>query len=105
MNYREGPNKLSTIYRGFSVAWGRKSAVFCFKMETKGTLVVLFASILSVPIAYFVNLIPGISEKPIAIFIIGLSCLLVAFLIPALAKVYKLVKNDDPLYYGMLLPC
>ena len=74
-------------------------------METKGTLVVLFASILSVPIAYFVNLIPGISEKPVAIFIIGLSCLLVAFLIPAFAKVYKLVKNDDPLYYGMLLPC
>nr|XP_022335240.1 transmembrane 6 superfamily member 1-like [Crassostrea virginica] len=70
-------------------------------METKGTLVVLFASILSVPIAYFVNLIPGISEKPVAIFIIGLSCLLVAFLIPALAKVYKLVKNDDPLYYAM----
>lgn len=70
-------------------------------MEIKGTIVVLFASILSVPIAYVVNLIPGITEKPAAIFIIGLACLLLAFLIPALAKYFKLVQNDDPLYYAM----
>lgn len=71
-------------------------------MELKGTIVVLFASILSVPIAYAVNLIPGITEKPVAIFIIGLACLLLAFLAPALAKYFKLVQNDDPLYYGKI---
>lgn len=85
---------------------GRRRIRWCIdieaKMELKGTIVVLFASILSVPIAYAVNLIPGITEKPVAIFIIGLACLLLAFLVPALAKYFKLVQNDDPLYYGKI---
>ncbi|XP_061174649.1 transmembrane 6 superfamily member 2-like [Saccostrea echinata] len=70
-------------------------------METKGTFIVLLASILSVPMAYFVNMIPGIDKNPAPIFIIGLLCLLVAFLIPAIAKFKQFVQNDDPLYYAM----
>ncbi|XP_048736473.1 transmembrane 6 superfamily member 1-like [Ostrea edulis] len=70
-------------------------------METKGTVVVLLASILSVPMAYFVNLIPGIEKSPLPIFIVALVCLLVAFIIPAAAKFKSFVQNDDPLYYAM----
>ncbi|XP_062590587.1 transmembrane 6 superfamily member 2-like [Saccostrea cucullata] len=70
-------------------------------METKGTFVVLMASILSVPMAYFVNLIPEIDKNPVPIFVIALLCLLVAFLIPAIAKFKNFVQNDDPLYYAM----
>lgn len=74
-------------------------------METKGTVVVLLASILSVPMAYFVNLIPGIEKSPLPIFIVALVCLLVAFIIPAAAKFKSFVQNDDPLYYGMWVNC
>jgi hypothetical protein len=74
-------------------------------METKGTVVVLLASVLSVPMAYFVNLIPGIEKNPLPIFIVALLCLLVAFIIPAIAKLKSFVQNDDPLYYGLWLKC